>query len=446
MTPPRVLILGGGFAGLYAALELQRRFPDPASLHLTLVNRDNHFLFTPMLHEVASSHLDVTHIVSPIRKLLRRGVFFAGEVEHIDLERRRVTVSHAGGTHRHDLAYDHLVLALGSVTNFFQLSGLEQRALTMKTLGDAIALRNRVIERLEEADFECASGQRDELLTFLVAGGGFAGVETAAAMNDFVHEALRFYPHLSPEKVRMVLVDAGDRLLPELSPRLGRYAERQLARRGVDIRLGTAVTGVDDDGVRLSDGSAIPAQTVVWTAGVAANPVIAALPCATARGRVPVNPYLEVPTHRGVWAVGDCALITDARTGKPYPPTAQHALREGRIVGRNIASAIAGGERQRFAFSTLGQLAAIGRRTGVANILGVNFSGFIAWWLWRTIYLGKLPRFERKVRVALDWTLDLLFSKDLVQVHTARARTVSTDLPPAHVPSPEPAVMAGPLA
>ena len=445
MTTPRVVILGGGFAGLHAALELQRRFPDPAALHLTLVNRDNHFLFTPMLHEVASSHLDVTHIVSPIRKLLRRGVFFAGEVEEIDLERRRVTVSHAGGTHRHELGYDHLVLALGSVTNFFNLPGLAERSLTMKTLGDAIALRNRVIERLEEADFECASGQRDEMLTFLVAGGGFAGVETAAAINDFVHEALAFYPHLSRDKVRMVLVDAGARLLPELSPRLGRYAERQLVRRGIDVRLGTAVTGVEGDTVRLSDGTAIAAQTIVWTAGVAANPVIAALPCATARGRVPVTPYLEVATHQGVWAVGDCAVITDPASGKPYPPTAQHALREGRVVARNIASAMNGGERQRFAFTTLGQLAAIGRRTGVANILGVNFSGFIAWWLWRTIYLGKLPRFERKVRVALDWTLDLLFSKDLIQVPTTRAQTISTEATPVVVPEPAPAQPAVPV-
>jgi len=431
MSPvPRIVILGGGFAGLYAALELQREFPDPSAIHLTLVNRDNHFLFTPMLHEVASSHLDVTHIVSPIRKLLRRGVFFAGEVEAIDLDRKRVVVSHAERTHRHELPYDHLVLALGSVTNFFHLPGLAERALTMKTLGDAIALRNRVIERLEEADFECASGRRDEMLTFLVAGGGFAGVETAAAINDFVREALPFYPHLSREKVRMILVDAGVRLLPELSPHLGRYAAGQLARRGIDVRLGTAVTGVEPGGVHLSDGSIVAAQTVVWTAGVAANPIVAALPCATERGRVPVNAHLEVPAYPGVWAVGDCALIMDEASGKPHPPTAQHALREGRVVARNIAAAITGGEPQPFAFRSLGQLAAIGRRTGVAHVFGFNFSGFVAWWLWRTIYLGKLPRLERKIRVALDWTLDLLFSKDLVQLQTDRARTISSE--PAH--------------
>ena len=240
-----------------------------------------------------------------------------------------------------------------------------------------------------------------------------------------MREALRFYRNLHDDQVRMVLVHPGPVILPELSEKLGRYAQKKLARRGVEIHLNARVTAVTDEGVQLSDGTSIKTRTIVWTAGTAPNPLLAELACAKDHGRLIANEFLEVPDWPGVWALGDCALIPDPKTGKPYPPTAQHALREGRVLARNIAAAIRGGRKRPFVFSTLGQLASIGRRVGVANILGINFSGFIAWWLWRTIYLSKLPRFEKKVRVALDWTLDLLFSKDLVQFNTFRSPTVS---------------------
>ena len=424
-APIRVVILGGGFAGLYTALHLQRRWPRGLGLELTLVNRENHLLFTPMLHEVAASDLDVTHIVNPIRKLLRAGRFFNGEARRVDLAARTVEVRHLDGGHDHVLPYDYLVLALGSVTNFFGLPGLAQRAFTMKSLGDAIALRNHTIQRLEEADFECAAANRHGLLTFLVAGGGFAGVETIAALHDFVHEALRFYPHLRPSDVRMVLVHPGETILPELDPRLGRYAERVLGGRGVDIRTGVRVTAATTEGVALSDGTEVPARTVVWTAGTAANPTLAGLPCQTARGRLAVNERLELPEWPGVWALGDCAAVPDLQKGGYHPPTAQHAIRQARVAADNIIAAAQGRPGRAFRFPGLGQLAAIGRRSGVAQILGFRFSGFPAWFLWRTIYLAKLPRFERKVRVALDWTLDLVFSKDLVEFQTSRGATVS---------------------
>jgi NADH dehydrogenase len=428
----KVLILGGGFGGLYVATELEKCLAADPDIEVTLVNRENFFLFTPMLHEVAASDLDLSNIVNPVRKLLRRVHFFAGDVEAVDLARKRVTVSHGTDHHHHELDYDYLVIALGSITNFFNLPGLEQRALTMKSLGDAIHLRNRLIAHLEEADTECACEVRDPLMTFVVAGGGFAGVETIAGVNDFVREALKFYPNLGPDVVRMVLVHPGPFILPELGEKLGRYAQKKLAERGVEIRVNTKVTAVSDDGVQLSDGLMIRAKTLIWTAGTSPNTLLAMLPCQKDRGRLLVNETLEVPDWPGVWALGDCALVPDVATGQFCPPTAQHALREGRVVARNIAAAIRGGKKQAFSFSTIGQLAAIGRRTGVANILGVNFSGFIAWWLWRTIYLSKLPRFEKKLRVALDWSLDLLFSKDLVQFETFRARTIShaeTDSP-----------------
>jgi NADH dehydrogenase len=423
-TRPRVVILGGGFGGIYTALRLEKALARGARLDVTLVNRENFFLFTPMLHEVAASDLDMTHIVNPIRALLRRVKFIEGEVRAIDLEARRVVVGHGGDGHGHELEYDHLVLALGAITNFYGLPGVEERALTMKSLGDAVALRNRLIECLEEAEPECCR-VKGPLLTVLVAGGGFAGVETVAAVNDFLRDALRFYPRLTAAELRVVLVHDGPVILPELGERLGRYAQRKLTERRVEIRVGTKIVAMSDAGVALSDGTVIPARTLVWTAGTAPHPLLATLPCPLDRGRIAANAAMQVPGWAGVWTLGDCAVIPDPRTGRPYPPTAQHALRQGRVLAENILAAVDGSRTRPFVFKTIGLLASIGQRTGVARILGINFSGFVAWWLWRTIYLAKLPRLEKKVRVALDWLLDVLFSKDLVELHTQRAPTMS---------------------
>jgi len=422
--PTRVLVLGGGFGGVYAAIHLERALGRRADVEITLVSRDNFFLFTPMLHEVAASDLDITHIVSPLRTLLKRTAIFVGDVESIDLERRRVRVGHGFERHEHDFAYDHLVVALGSMTNFYGVPGLEQRALTMKTLGDAIHLRNRVIATLEEADTECAAG-RDGLLTFIVAGGGFAGVETIAGLNDFVREALRFYPRISPDRIRMVLVHAGPVILPELGASLGAYAQRKLSSRGIEIITGARAAAITDEGVLLADDRRIPGRVVVWTAGTSPHPLLHDLPCRRERGRIVVDETLAVPGYEGVWALGDCAMIPDTRTGGSHPPTAQHALREARTVADNIVATLERRPARAFSFRTIGQLAAIGRRTGVARMFGVNFSGFFAWWLWRTVYLSKLPRFEKKCRVAIDWTLDLIFAKDFVQFLTVRAPVMS---------------------
>ncbi len=420
----KILILGGGFGGLYVAMELEKTLAADPDIEVTLVNRENFFLFTPMLHEVAASDLDLTNIVSPVRKLLRKVKFFAGDVENIDLETRRVEVSHGFDHHHHTLEYDHLVLGLGSITNFYNLPGLQERALTMKSLGDAIHLRNRLIAHLEEADTECCASIRTPLLTFLVAGGGFAGVETIAGINDFLREAVHCYSNLSEAEIRVVLVHPGPVILPELGEKLGRYAQQKLAERGVEIRTSTRVAAVNDDGVTLSDGAMISSKMIIWTAGTSPNPLLASLPCNKDRGRLVASRTLEVGGWPGIWTLGDCAVIPDGNGGF-YPPTAQHALREARTLAHNLRASIRGGEKKPFTFKTIGQLAAIGRRTGVAQIFGINFSGFLAWWLWRTIYLSKLPRFEKKLRVALDWTLDLLFSKDLVQFMTFRAAGIS---------------------
>ncbi|MDI3465967.1 MAG: NADH dehydrogenase [Nitrospira sp.] len=412
---PRVVILGGGFGGMYAALEFERALARGADLDVTLVNHNNYFLFTPMLHEVAASDLDITNIVSPIRRLLRRVTFFHGEIEALDLVHRRVGVSHGHEQHCHSLPYDHLVLALGSTTNFFNIPGLAHHALTMKSLSDAVLLRNHLIANLEEADFDgCGAALRAPLLNFVVAGGGFAGVETVAAMNDFLREAVRFFPHLREDMLRIILVSSGKVILPELGEQLGTYAQRKLAEQKVEIHSNCKVIAVTDHDVTLSNGTTVTTNTLVWAAGISPHALLETLPCPKEKGRVLVNEYLEVSGWPGVWAFGDCALVPDLKTGKSHPPTAQHALREGRVAAQNILATVRGERMKPFLYSTIGLLAPIGKRTGVANILGVNFSGFIAWWLWRTIYLMKLPRFEKKVLVALDWTLDVLFSKDLV--------------------------------
>lgn len=258
-----------------------------------------------------------------------------------------------------------------------------------------------------------------------MAGGGFAGVETIASVNDFMREALRFYPHISEDMLRLVLVHSGEVILPELGGKLGRYAQRKLAERKVEIVTNARVKSFMNSLVELNNGTTIKADTLVWTAGTSPAALLEELPCAKDRGRVTVNQYLEVPGYDGVWALGDCASVPDPHTGKPYPPTAQHALRQGTVAGRNIAAAVRGTRKKPFTFKTIGALATIGRRTGVAQIFGVNFSGFVAWWMWRTIYLSKLPRLEKKVRVALDWTLDLFFSKDLVKFETRREEAMT---------------------
>jgi NADH:quinone reductase (non-electrogenic) len=412
----RVLILGGGFGGIYAAIELERALRGRRDVSITLVTRDNYFLFTPMLHEVAASDLEMNTIVNPLRKLLQRVKTFTGNIETINLQRRCVAVTHGFDRHVHELSYDHLIIALGSSTNFFGLPGVRDAALTIKTLDDAIELRNRLITHLEEANSECAADERQPLLTFVVVGAGFAGVETLGGIHDFLREAIRFYPNLTPEFVRTILISSDEFILPELGKKLGVYAQKKLGARGVEIITSTRVTGVLDGVVELSDGRTIPATTLIWAAGNAPNPLVAALPIPKSGGRILVDEYLVVNEFPGVWALGDCALIPDPKTGGFHPPTAQHAIREARCVARNVAADIVGGKKKQFRFSTFGRLAAIGRRTGVANVFGLRFSGFLAWWLWRTIYLFKLPRLEKKMRVALDWTLDLCFAKDFACV------------------------------
>ena len=428
MNKTRIVIAGGGFAGLSAAMYLDKTLARRADVEVTLISRENFILFTPMLHEVAAGDLYPGDIVNPLRRILRHASFVEADVQAIDLPARRVHC--VGGVARLALEFefDHLLLTLGSETNFFDLPGVSDWAVTMKSLADAALLRNRMIAFLEEAALQKNEADRRRLLTFVTAGGGFSGAETSGAINDFVRETVRYYPGLREELIRVVVVHPGDFLLPELGEELGRYAERKLRERKVEVIKSARVASYDGLLVTLTDGTSIPASTLIWTAGVKPSPVIASLPGQKERGRLLVDEFLRVPGVTGLWAAGDCAAVPDSKTGKFHPPTAQHGLREGVVAARNIEAAIMGRPLKPFVFTTLGQLATIGRRTGVAMILGIKFSGFIAWCLWRTVYLMKLPRLAKKLRVIVSWTLDLLFAREIEQMITLRDAEAVADL------------------
>ena len=397
-------------------------------VEVTLISRENFILFTPMLHEVAAGDLYPGDIVNPLRRILRHVKFVQAEVQAIDLSKRRVRCVGGIAQLALEFDFDHLLLTLGSETNFFDLPGVSEWAVTMKSMFDAAMLRNRVLALLEEATLQSDVAARRRILTFVTAGGGFAGTETTGAINDFVRETVHYYPNLNEELIRVVLIHPGDFLLPELGQELGDYAERKLRERKVDVIKGVRVASYDGLVVTLTNGESIPASTLIWTAGVKPSPVIAPLPCQKERGRLLVSNYLAVTGVPGLWAAGDCAAVPVSNTDKFHPPTAQHGLREGLVAAKNIEAVVLDRPLNSFTFTTLGQLGTIGRRTGVAMVFGMKFSGFIAWCLWRTIYLMKLPRLSKKLRVMVGWTLDLLFSRDIEQMLTLRDVEALSDL------------------
>src|SRR5215475_459979 len=422
MKTTRIVIAGGGFAGLYAAIQFDKRLARRADMEVTLISSENFILFTPMLHEVAAGDLYPGDIVNPLRRILRHVRVFEADVQAVDLNARRVHCTGGAADQELEFQFDHLLLGLGSETNFFNMDGVRDWSVTMKSLGDAAMLRNRMVALLEEASLQSDEATRRQLLTFVTAGGGFSGTETTGAVNDFVRETLRYYPELREELIRVVVVHPGNFILPELGEELGRYAEKKLRERKVEVIKGPRVANYDGAVVTLSDGSSIPTATLIWTAGVKPSPVVESLPCQKERGRLLVNEDMSVPGFSGLWAAGDCAAIPDVKsgTGKFYPPTAQHALREGVVVARNIEAAILGQPPKPFRFKMLGMLASIGHHTGVAMMFGIKFSGFIAWLFWRSVYLMKLPRLGKKLRVMASWALDIFFGQEIEQMITIR--------------------------
>ena len=428
----RIVIVGGGFSGLYAALCLERSVARDPDVEVVLVDPQAFLVFTPMLHEVASGSLDPSSIVVPLRQVLRRVELFQAEATAVDLDARTVTTAYGLERRTRTLRFDHLLIAVGSQTRF--PPGLRQHAHGMKTIHDALLLRNWLIGLLERAELEEDAERRRALLTIAVAGGGFSGVETIGAINDFLRDVARHYRRASAELPRLALVEPLGQLLPEFEPALGEYTESKLRAAGIDVRLRTKVLGFDGRSLALgaADGSGtaerLAARTLIWTAGVSPSPLVESLAVQKEKGRIVVDATMAVPGHEGVWACGDCAAVPDA-AGKAYPTTAQHAARQARRVGRNIAAAVRGERRniRPFRYTTLGQFAAIGRRRAVATVLGLRFSGFTAWLMWRGAYLLMLPRLDRKIRVLLQWILDACFARDALQilnVHSVRSGRV----------------------
>ncbi len=415
----RIVILGGGFAGVTTAEHLERLFGADRSVVITLVSDTNALLFTPMLAEVAGSSLEPTHISSPIRTSVRRTQVVRGPVSSIDPSARRVFVASDPPV---TLPFDHLALTLGSVTNYLGLENVARHTLGFKTLRQAMRIRNQVIEAFERAEIERDPARRRELLTFVVAGGGFAGVELAGALNDFARGMVADYSALQPDDLAIILIHPSDRILPELPPGLAGYALERMTARGVTFRLGERVADARPGAFVLKSGEEIRGQTLVWTAGSTPHPLLRGLPFERSkRGAVVVDAHLAVPGHPGVWAAGDCAAIVDARTKEVCPPTAQFALREARTLAENIHAALTRGSPKPFHFNALGALCVVGHHTACAELRvpftrrHVRFSGLLAWMMWRFIYLAKLPSLERKVRVLSDWTLELFFPRDIVQ-------------------------------
>jgi NADH:ubiquinone reductase (H+-translocating) len=409
-----VVIAGGGFGGAMAARELERIMPRQ-SARLTLVNDVNFLLYTPFLPEAAAGTLEPRHVVTPLREILNRTYLRLGSVVAHDPAARTVELRTREGESE-TLPYDQLLLALGSVSRALPVPGLAEHAIGFKTLADAIWLRNHVVETLEAANAAEDPARRAELLTYVFVGGGYAGLEALAELQDFAADAMECYPRARLHGMRWVLVEAADRVLPEIDQALADYALRELRGRGIDVRLGTTLEEVGPDRARLSGGEVLPTRTVVWTAGVAPNPDLRSLSVPLdERGRVPVDAHLRVRGMDGVWAIGDCAAAPDPRGGIA-PPTAQHAVRQGPVVARNIAAELGIGSPEPFTYRSSAAFVNLGRYKAVGRIGRRTFRGFPAWWLARTYHMSQIPGAARKARAVIDWTASLPFRRDLSEL------------------------------
>jgi len=395
------LILGGGFAGSYIARLVGKR-------GATVVSRENFMLYTPLLPEAGAATLEPRHVVVPLRQMCPHAELVLGRVTALDEPRSVVLADTLAGTY--EIGYERLVVALGAVTRILPIPGLREHGMGFKDLADAIALRNRVLEQLERASIRPDVPQE---LGFVFVGAGYAGVEALGELNDFAHDALRFYPSLRHVRQRWVLVDATPKILPEIPRRLGEYAARHLERRGVEIHVGTMLESYDGSEAVLSNGVRVPARTLVWTAGVRPNPLLAELSLPLdERGRVRVDAMLRVEGREHVWALGDCAAVLNEKTpGMFDPPTCQHALRQARCLAKNLA-----GPPGPYGYRMLGQVATLGRHKGIAEIPGMRLRGFLGWFVARTYHLWQLPLVSRKLRVVVDWTVALFFRRDVVEL------------------------------
>lgn len=433
MSKKRILVLGGGFAGVECTRKLESYFKRYPEVEITLVSEDNFLLFTPMLPQVASGMIETRHIIIPIRTICKKATFYEGKIKNIDPYGKRVTLYGTNEKRGVSLDYDYLVVALGSQTNFFGNQTVENHAYTMKTLNDAVVLRNRVIDMLEQAENENDPILKQSLLTFVVVGAGFAGIETAGEIHDFLYDAKKHYPHISEEDIKVIILEALPIVLPGFSERLAKFTRDKLIQRGIDIRLNTMVVSFDGSEVIVKDAvdptrtavkestfEAIETKTLIWTAGVTPVDTIKNSMFKTDKGKVIVNENLEVPQFPEVYVIGDCSLTIDPRTKKPYPPTAQNAEGEAKIAAHNLYAEIAGRQKKKIDYVSKGQMAIIGKRTAIASISGLNIYGIVAWWIWRAVYLRKIPKLNKRLRILLDWTADSLFDRDISRLRILR--------------------------
>ena len=432
----KIVILGGGFAGVECARQLESDFGDDPDIELVMISEDNFLLFTPMLPQVASGMIETRHIVLPIRTVCEKTKFYEGRIKNIDPYGKLVTLWGTGDKRSISIHYDFLVVALGSETNFFGMADVEKNAYTMKTLNDAVMLRNRVIDMLEQAENETNPILRKSFLNFVVVGGGFAGIETAGELMDLLLDARKHYPTIHEEDLKVVVLEALPMILPGFNEKLAEFAKDKMTERGIDIRLKTAVTSFDGnevttksldenpkDSVDESKVDAIRTKTLVWTAGVTPVNTIKRSMFKTDKGKVIVNDFLEVQDFPGVFAIGDCALFIDPETQRPFPPTAQLAEAQAKTAATNLKALITNSEKEKFEYHSKGQMAIIGKRSGIATFLGMNISGFWAWLIWRNVYLSKISTFDKKTRVFLDWTIDLFFDRDISRLKLMKRET-----------------------
>jgi NADH dehydrogenase len=407
-----VLILGGGFGGLTAARKLERLLPH-ASARCTLINDVNFMLYTPLLPGAAGGTLEPRHVVVPLREELRSTHLRLARVTGADPSRNAVTIRNPEGDEE-ELRYDQLIVTLGSTSRTLPIPGLAEHAVGLKTLSEAISLRNRLVQTLEHAESIDDDEARHSLLSYVFVGAGYAGVESLAELQDFAADVLDLYPRCRLHGLRFVLVEARDRLMPEISPGLADFAGKELRRRGIEIKLSTTIERVSAESTELSNGEVIPTRTVAWTAGVTPHPIVARLGLPLdGGGRIKVDRFCQVEGFDNVWAIGDAAAVPDpARPGQPSPPTCQHAIRQGRTVATNVAAALGDGHRRPFTYKTLGVFVDMGRHQAVAETIGIKWRGFPAWFLARTYHLSQMPGFRRRVRLVTDWTVGLLFGRD----------------------------------
>jgi NADH dehydrogenase len=413
--PQHVVIAGGGFGGYYTAKTLER--VAPKDVRITLINDVNFMLYSPLLPGAAAGTLEPRHVVVPLRERLKRTELRLGWVTGGDPASNALEVELIAG-HRHTFSYDQLVIALGSVSRTFPVPGLTEHAIGFKTIAEAIALRNRVVRFLETAEEIDDEERRRPYLHFVFVGGGYAGLEGVAELQDFANDALEYYPRCRQTGMRWILVEAAPRIMPQIQPQLAEFTQNLLRKRGVEIMLETQLTDVTDNSVTLSTGESLPCRTVCWTAGVKGSPVAALLGLPLEEGRIACNEEMRVVGHDSVWALGDIAAIPDpARPGLPCPPTAQHAIRQGKLMAKNVTAAL--GHRSHvkpFTFKTLGAFADLGRHNAVANVMGARVKGFPAWALCRFYHLAWMPGIRRKVRLIADWTVDFWFRRDTAEL------------------------------